>query len=408
MRRPSLSLLAVLLLVGACGPSNAASPSASPTDAASATPASPPTATPTPGASGSAVSVHLVTVLEGLENPLDLDTARDGSGRQFLVEQAGLVRLIADGELVENPYLDISDRITSGGERGLLGIALHPDFPEDPRIFLDYTDLDGNTVVSSFEASLDAEAADPESERIILQVEQPFPNHNGGGLAFGPDGMLYIALGDGGSGGDPLGNGRSLTTHLAKVLRIDIDVDAGQSPAYTIPEDNPWADGADGALPEIWLTGLRNPWRMRFDRATGDLWIGDVGQGAWEEIDVARNGVGGLDYGWNTMEGAHCYEATECDQTGLTLPVTEYGHGQGCAIIGGVVVHDPTVPLIDGRYLFGDECSGNLWTIDPTLDTLQTPVLLQGTGRAISSIAADADGHVLLLDIDQGLMIRIE
>ena len=235
-----------------------------------------------------------------------MDVAAEGGAadRLFVVEQPGRIRVVKNGQLAPQPFLDISDRISAGGERGLLGLALHPDFPNDPRFFVDYTDKDGNTVVSSFEQSLDADSADPESERVILRVQQPFANHNGGAVVFGPDGMLYIALGDGGSGGDPQGNGRSLKTHLAKILRIDVDVPVGQTPAYKIPADNPFASGEGGALPEIWLTGLRNPWRMHFDPLNGDLWIGDVGQGAWEEIDVARAGVGGLDYGWNT-DGRH-------------------------------------------------------------------------------------------------------
>ena len=231
-------------------------------------------------------------------------------------------------------------------------------------------------MVSSFEQSLDADAADPESERIILRVQQPYANHNGGAVVFGPDGMLYIALGDGGSGGDPQGNGRSLNTNLAKILRIDVDVPAGQTPAYTIPADNPFASGDRGALAEIWLTGLRNPWRMHFDPLNGDLWIGDVGQGAWEEIDVARAGVGGLDYGWNTMEGTHCYQPQSgCDQAGLTLPVSEYDHSLGCAVIGGVVARGDAEPSFAGWYFFSDDCSGNVWVIDPSKDAFQDPIL---------------------------------
>ena len=244
----------------------------------------------------------------GLSAPVDVANAGDGSGRLFVVEQGGKIRIVRDGALVERPFLDIGGRITSGGERGLLGLAFHPDYPTDPRFFVDYTDRDGNTVVSSFRVSAtDPDVADPGSESILLHVDQPFANHNGGGLGFGPDGDLYIALGDGGSEGDPQGNGQRLDTLLAKILRIDVDGGAAAGAPYGIPADNPFV-GTAGAKPEIWLYGLRNPWRFRFDRQTGDLWIGDVGQDAWEEIDVARAGVGGLDFGWNRTEGFHCYD----------------------------------------------------------------------------------------------------
>jgi glucose/arabinose dehydrogenase len=219
--------------------------------------------------------------------------------------------------------------------------------------------------------------------------------------------MLYIALGDGGSGGDPQGNGRSLKTHLAKILRIDVNVPKGETPAYKVPADNPYASGDGGALPEIWLTGLRNPWRMHFDPLNGDLWIGDVGQGAWEEIDVARAGVGGLDYGWNTMEGAHCYQpASDCDQAGLTLPVSEYDHSLGCAVIGGVVARGQADPSFVGWYFFSDECSGNIWVIDPSKDTPQEPIRILDSGRSISAFGQDADGNVYLTDLRDGTLLQ--
>jgi glucose/arabinose dehydrogenase len=207
---------------------------------------------------------------------------------------------------------------------------------------------------------------DPASETHVLSQKQPFANHNGGALAFGPDGDLYISLGDGGSGGDPQGNGQKLTTLLAKILRIDVSDSATDRP-YAIPSDNPYADGANGAKPEIWLTGLRNPWRMSFDRATGDLWIGDVGQNAWEEIDVQRAGVpGGTNFGWNRMEGSHCYQPSSgCEDPALTLPVTDYGHDQGCTVIGGDVYRGTAQPALTGGYVFADYCTGLVWAIDP-------------------------------------------
>ena len=347
-------------------------------------------------------------VVTGLSSPVDVTGAGDGSGRLFVVEQPGTIRLIRNGALVDKPFLDIRDRIASGGERGLLGLAFHPNYPSDPRFFVDYTDLQGNTVIASYKVSAsDPDSADPNSETVILRIDQPYPNHNGGATNFGPDGMLYIGMGDGGSGGDPQGNGQRLDTYLAKVLRLDIDGGAASGKPYAVPPDNPFVS-VPNAKPEIWLTGLRNPWRMRFDTKIGDLWIGDVGQSAWEEVDVARAGVGGLNFGWNRMEGFHCYQpATGCDQTGLTLPVTEYGHDAGCAIIGGVVVRDARQGRLDGGYLFGDACSDNLWLIDPARDGKRTPVLVAKLGRTLSAINAADDGTVYATSLDHGELLRL-
>jgi glucose/arabinose dehydrogenase len=344
----------------------------------------------------------------GLKDPVEVANAGDGSGRLFVVEQAGKIRVVRDGALVTHPFLDIASRINSGGERGLLGLAFHPDYPTDPRFFVDYTDLDGNTVVSSFRVRADdPDVADPDSESILVHQKQPFANHNGGGLGFGPDGDLYIAFGDGGSGGDPQGNGQRLDTLLAKILRIDVDSGSADGAPYGIPADNPFVSTA-GARPEIWLYGLRNPWRFRFDRATGDLWIGDVGQNAWEEVDVARKGVSGLDFGWNRTEGFHCYSPPKgCDERGLTPPVTEYGHDQGCAVIGGVVVRHPPDGSLDGGYLFGDACSDRLWVIDPTSNAPQTPILAARLGRTLSSIGEAEDGTVYATSLHKGELLRL-
>ncbi|MFL5721408.1 MAG: PQQ-dependent sugar dehydrogenase [Chloroflexota bacterium] len=363
--------------------------------------------TASPGITREGVSIAAEVAVGGLSDPVDVANAGDGSGRLFVAEQAGVIRVIRDGSALDRPFLDIRERIASGGERGLLGLALHPDYPTDPRFFVDYTDVNGDTVVSSF--TVDAatpDVADAGSETPLLHVDQPFANHNGGAVAFGPDGMLYIALGDGGSGGDPQGNGQRLDTLLAKILRIDVD-DPPSGSGYTVPPDNPFFATA-GAKPEIWLTGLRNPWRMRFDEPTRDLWIGDVGQNAWEEIDVARAGVGGLDFGWNRMEGFHCFApANGCDQTGLTMPVTEYGHEDGCAVIGGVVVHDAGQGKLDGGYLFGDGCSDRVWVIDPTSSGPQTPILAGRLGRTLSSIGEGEDGTVYATSLDDGELLRL-
>jgi glucose/arabinose dehydrogenase len=429
LRRP-LVIAALLGLVAGCSPvatptipPPAPAPSGAASGAASAAsvtpssgPASPSLATiPSPTATTAVrfdpQGVRLTTsvVVDGLTAPVDVTSARDGSGRLFVVEQAGRIRVVKDGHSSATPFLDITDRIASGGERGLLGLAFHPGFPSDPRFFVDYTDRDGNTVVSEFrvpEATPDQ--ADPASERVLLHIHQPFANHNGGGVAFGNDGMLYISAGDGGSGGDPQGNGQNLDTLLAKILRIDVDTPPGAAP-YVVPADNPFVGRSD-ARPEIWLTGLRNPWRMRFDRATGDLWIGDVGQNLWEEIDLARAGTGGLDYGWNTMEGFHCFNPTSgCDQTGLTLPVAEYGHDAGCAVIGGVVVRDHRQPRMDGGYLFSDSCSGSLWMLDPVTgpDGRSEASIVGETGASASAINDDEDGTVYLTDLVSGRLLRI-
>jgi glucose/arabinose dehydrogenase len=281
-------------------------------------------------------------VVDGLDAPTGVTSADDGSGRLFVNEQAGKVRLVsAGGALRPQPFVDLSSRIRSGGERGLLGLAFHPGFATNRRLFVDYTRAeDGATVVSELRASADGSQADPASERILLVVPQPFANHNGGQLAFGPDGDLYIGLGDGGSGGDPMENGQNRNVLLGKILRIDVDAPHAAGKAYAIPPDNPYAarGSAPGdGRPEVWAYGLRNPWRFSFDRLTADLYIGAVGQGSWEEIDrQPRDPAGGANYGWNLMEGDHCFRST-CDPTGLIAPIAGYSHAFGCSVTGGYV-----------------------------------------------------------------------
>jgi glucose/arabinose dehydrogenase len=421
--RPLAASLIVLLLAG-CGPTEgtparsgsavAATPAVTEprattasADPSSAVPSSAvPSATAAPfDPTGVTLEVDIVT--DGLDRPVDIAVPEDGGGRVFVVEQPGRIRVVQDGVLVDEPFLDIRDRIASGGERGLLGLALHPAFPEDPRFFVDYTDVNGDTVIAEYRLDDgDAEAGDPGSERILLQIDQPFGNHNGGAVVFGPDGMLYIATGDGGSAGDPQGNGQRLDTLLGRILRIEVDAPGSEGLGYGIPDDNPFL-GESGARPEIWLTGLRNPWRMRFDELTGDLWIGDVGQGEWEEIDVAPAGVGGLNFGWNRMEGFDCFEPRDgCDESGLTMPLAVYGHDLGCAVIGGVVVRDADQPLLNGGYLFSDSCSGNLWLLDAAGSGRLEPVLVRKSERSISSIGLDADGTVLATAL-QGELLRV-
>ncbi len=413
------SLLVATALVSACADGDASgTPSGdiasvqptSPTATARATsaPTSGPPSPTAPPQAGRPPQLALEPVVEGLDGPLDIAWRASDPDTLFVVEQVGRIRIVRDGALVTEPFLDIADQVDAGGEQGLLGLAFHPD-AADPRFFVYYTASDGQQVVASFRTSGDdADRADPNSETALLRMEDPFGNHNGGGLAFGPDGFLYVSTGDGGGGGDPLDSGRALDTLLAKVLRLDIDVDAGAEPPYDIPPDNPFV-GVDDARPEIWLTGLRNPWRIRFDRATGDLWIGDVGQGSLEEIDVARAGVGGLDFGWNVMEGTTCFRdgGDDCRTDDLTLPVTEYSHDDGCSVTGGTVYRGSGQPGLSGFYVFADYCSGRLWVIDPAGDDVREPTVVLDSGRSISAIAEDASGELYATDLAAGELLRL-
>jgi glucose/arabinose dehydrogenase len=396
---------ALAVLLGACNSSVPPTPSAAPAPTAGGSSA--PSQAPFDPAG---LTIRLDPVVDGLDDPVAVVDAGDGSGRLFVVEQPGRIRIVRDGVLEDRPFLDITRRIVAGGEQGLLGLAFAPDFPTDPRLYVDYTDLDGNSVIASFRVPrATSDQADPNSERILLQFDQPFANHNGGGLVFGPEGDLYIAVGDGGSAGDPQGNGQNLTTVLGKLLRIRPGASDGSSPAYTIPPDAPFANDPD-ARPEIRAYGLRNPWRFSFDRTTGDLWIGDVGQGAWEEVDVIRGSDPpnrAPNFGWNYMEGNHCYDAQTCDRSSLVPPAAEYDHSLGCAVIGGYVGRDPTEPKLDGSYLFGDECSGNIWVLDAARPESGAPRLVLDSGLTISSFGEDLAGRLYLTDLGGGTLYRI-
>jgi glucose/arabinose dehydrogenase len=301
------------------------------------------------------ISLALETVSDQLTFPVDL-ASPPGDSRLFIVEKAGRIRVIENGALLPSPFLDISVGVSSNDERGLLGLAFDPDYAANGRFVVNYTDLAGDTHIAGFTvSSSDRNRADPASEAPILLVDQPAPNHNGGQVTFGPDGYLYLALGDGGGGGGV--NGQTLTTLLGKLLRIDLD---GGSP-YGIPPGNPFPAVA-AARSEIWSYGLRNPWRFSFDRLTGDLYVGDVGEGRAEEINVspAGNGAGsGANYGWNIMEGDACFEpASGCDRTGLALPVLQYDHSEGCSVTGGYVYRGSAIPALQGTYFYSDFCSG--------------------------------------------------
>ena len=337
--------------------------------------------------------------------PLAIANAADGSGRLFVAEQGGRVYILNGKSVGSTPFLDISGQITSGGERGLLGLVFHPRFPADPRVFVDYTDTSGNTVVSSFVVDPGSpDVVEAGSEVKILQVTQPFANHNGGGIAFGADGFLYIALGDGGSGGDPNGNGQNVKTLLGKILRLDIDHPSGGL-NYGIPSSNPLVGTA--GRPEIWLYGLRNPFRFSFDRASGDLWIGDVGQNHWEEIDVARAGVGGLNFGWNVMEGDHCYSpSTGCSTAGLTRPVVEYSHSYGCAVIGGDVYRGSAYPVLRGGYVFSDECTGNTFAVAAAAKGAQSLVQVATAPSGIAGYGESESGELYAADLG-GTIYRV-
>jgi glucose/arabinose dehydrogenase len=407
-RRFCVAALAVLL--GACNSNATPTPPTAPARTGSPTASSGANPAPSTGFDPARLTIRLDPVVDGLNSPLAVVDADDGSGRLFVAERPGLIRIVKDGALADVPFLDITGRILSGDERGLLGLAFAPDFPTDPRLFVNYTDLSGNTVVSSFTVpAATPDQADPDSERILLQVNQPFPNHNGGNLAFGPDGDLYIGTGDGGSGGDPLGNGQRLSTLLGKLLRIRVGAPDGSGPAYTIPPDAPFANDPT-AQPEIRAFGLRNPWRFSFDRSTGDLWIGDVGQDAWEEVDVIRAADSANvapNFGWNVMEGRHCYGTSSCNQDGLVLPVAEYDHGFGCAIVGGFVGRDPSEPTLYGGYVFGDDCTGNIWVLDAARPESGAPRLVLDSGRTISSFGEDQAGRLYLTDLSDGTLYRL-
>lgn len=334
------------------------------------------------------------TVVSGLTRPVDLQHAGDGSGRLFVIEKVGRIRILGAGGLVDSPFLDISERVGSGGnEQGLLGLAFHPRYTENGHFFVNYTDRDGDTVIARFRVSADPNFADPTSESVLLRVGQPYGNHNGGVLAFGRDGTLYAGLGDGGSAGDPQGNGQKLDTLLGKILRIDVD----SAEPYAIPSDNPFGN-------EIWAYGLRNPWRMSFDSLTGDLYIGDVGQGDWEEIDfISAGSAGGANFGWDYFEGTHPFEGTPPSGAQFVPPIAEYDHGQGCSVTGGYVYRG-AMPEWNGIYLYGDYCSGNIWGLIRSGDGWQDQLLF-AEGR-ITSFGQDDAGEVYLI-LDGGDILRL-
>jgi glucose/arabinose dehydrogenase len=351
--------------------------------------------------------ISLVLTASGFSRPVGITHAGDGSGRLFIVEQGGLVKIIRNGVTQTVPFLDVSSRLeSSAGEQGLLGIAFPPGYgAAKPYLYTNYTGTSGigDTVIARYQTTADPDAADPASEEVLLTVAQPFANHNGGQLAFGPDGYLYIGMGDGGSSGDPFSNAQNPLSLLGKMLRIDVSPQSG----YSIPAGNPFFGNA-AYLPEIWALGLRNPWRFSFDRLTGDLFIADVGQGSYEEVNFQpAAGAGGSNFGWKIMEGLHCYNAVSCDQTGLTLPLVEYGHIQGnCSVTGGFVYRGSLYPALQGMYLYGDYCSGRIWGLKPAGTAMENELLLD-SDLFISTFGEDEDGNVYVADHLTGNIYRI-
>jgi glucose/arabinose dehydrogenase len=342
-------------------------------------------------ASWGAVTIKAEPVVTGLSSPVDITHAGDGSGRLFIILQGGRIVIFDGVQILSPPFLDITSLVSSGGERGLLGAAFHPNYVGNGFFYVSYTDTAGDSVIARYSVSLDPNRADPTSGVILLTIPQPFSNHNGGQLHFGPDGYLYIGIGDGGSGGDPQNNGQDLGTLLGKILRIDVD----SGFPFTVPPDNPFV-GVVGAREEIWSFGLRNPWRFSFDRLTGDMFIGDVGQNSWEEVDFQpANSAGGENYGWRLMEGNSCFNpAINCNNGTLTLPILVYDHSVGCSVTGGYLYRGSKNPNLNGLYLYGDFCSGLIWGAqEDGLGGWITTVLLD-TNFSISTFGEDESGEI--------------
>lgn len=353
-----------------------------------------------------AVAISLVPLASGLANAVSLAHAGDGSGRLFIVQQTGQILIYNGTRVLQRPFLDISNLVSGGREQGLLGLAFHPNYINNGYFYVNYTDRKGDTVIARYSVSgINPNLANPFSATTLLTVDQPYSNHNGGQLQFGPDSYLYIGLGDGGSAGDPQNNAQNLGALLGKILRIDVD---GGSP-YAIPPDNPFV-GMEGARPEIWAYGLRNPWRFSFDLLTGDMFIADVGQDEWEEIDFQpASSTGGENYGWRLMEGSHCYNPPDnCNPGGLILPILEYDHSLGCAVIGGFRYRGTQVPDLYGQYLYADYCSGLIWGAgQDEAGNWSTNVLLDAR-FSISSFGEGPDGELYLVSYgSSGTFYRI-
>ena len=363
-----------------------------------------------PAPTQAAISLRLKTIATGIPSPVGMANAGDGSGRLFVLEQRGRIRVITKGgTLRSRPFLEIRGRVSCCGERGLLGIAFHPRFEKNRRFYLAYTDSTGALVVGEYRRKKAYANRASTKERRILRVPHPgYGNHNAGQLAFGPDGYLYIGTGDGGGSGDPGENAQNRRRLLGKILRIAPNVSSA-TPAYRIPSTNPYAKSTTRRR-EIWSYGLRNPWRFSFDRSTGALWIADVGQAKYEEVNRALRSAGGgrgSNFGWDQYEAFSCYEGP-CTATGKTFPLARYAHGaNGCSVIGGYVYRGSRYPALAGKYVFGDYCSGRIWSVNAGGASRQKPVLLRDTSITISAFGEAENGTLYLLDYGRGRVLRI-
>ena len=355
-------------------------------------------------------TIRLVKVAD-VPNPVLAIGARDGTNRLFVVSQGGRIRIIKNGSLLATSFLNISSAVSKGGEQGLLGLAFHPAFKTNRKFYVNYTNTSGDTVIREYKASSsNPDVVEPGSGRTILRIDQPYSNHNRGMLAFGRDGYLYIGMGDGGSSGDPGNRAQNIDRLLGKMLRINVN---GKTSTrnYLIPSSNPYVGRA--GRNEIWQRGLRNPWRFSFDRSTGNLWIGDVGQGRYEEVDRAvrtTSGPGkGVNWGWRVMEGNHCYKPSSgCSTTGKTRPLVEYGHGTTgrCAVTGGYVYRGAAISALRGWYVYGDYCTGEVWAVASGASRPATPVRLLNTTHLVSGFGEDNAGELYLCDLN-GAVYRI-
>jgi len=352
-------------------------------------------------ASGQPISLAVEEVARGLDDPV-YATAPPGDQRLFIVEQPGRIRIVENGRMIEKPFLDITSKVGFGGERGLLSVAFHPFYRSNGFLFVNYTDKKGDTRIERYTVSADRAVADPRSAKLILTIDQPYANHNGGHNLFGPDGMLYVGMGDGGSQGDPHGNGQNPNALLGKLLRINVD----RGDPYTVPDGNPYAKG--GGKGEVWAIGLRNPWRFAFDKVNGLLYIGDVGQDRYEEINVAPAVRPGINYGWNTMDGPSCFRLPLCNKSAFQQPAFTYGHDDGdCSIIGGFVYRGRKIPEIAGQYFFADYCGGWVRSVSYAngRGTASHRWLDRGNG-SITSFGEDGQGELYICS-SNGRVYRI-
>lgn len=342
------------------------------------------------------------------DQPVDIQSANDGTNRLFIVSQPGIIYVIENDAktTTKKVFLDISDKVLYGGEQGLLGLAFHPNYKNNGFFFVDYTISNPRrTIISRFKvSSSNPDKADRNSEVILMEINQPYANHNGGQIVFGPDGYLYISLGDGGSAGDPQNNAQNLKSHLGKILRIDVN-NFSENKNYSIPPDNPFKGNTNGLKEEIYAWGLRNVWRFSFDKLTGKLWAADVGQNLWEEIDIIEKGK---NYGWRIMEGFHCYNpATNCNTTNLTMPIWEYGHNDegGYSITGGYVYRGSNAKEIYGKYIYGDFVTGNIWALDYDGNNINNKLLFNTT-YSISTFGVDESDELYFADYSSGKIYK--